>query len=338
MSSVPLDTHPRILDAILAHAPYASLLALRSGSTTLRDRVDAALVWHIAVYALDKRVTAVFDDTHRRLPRTRWLDVPALGDAVRVVDICTTPPDEACDRRRGGEVRERTSQFIDQPRRGQRPAESDELPKCRCGEDSNECAFVNRQLAERMRRVRLIRRWGYATCLLGISAPRSVIFSSFRERKNIGALKNPCTAPVHVIHMLYYHHGLPIDIPPTPETTRLVVRITRAVEALADLVRENSAWFTFSAIASLLAEPIRCKLKCTLVGVHNWPISLLLLGDGLRWKLSEWVQLVVFRTGAGEVLAVDDIAKLINVVSDDEYRVSVEEEVYALETYCEPPY
>lgn len=37
-------------------------------------------------------------------------------------------------------------------------------------------------------------------------------------------------------------------------------------------------------------------------------------------------------------LAMDDMLSLIEIASDDEYRASVGEEVYALEAYCEPPY
>ncbi|BEJ13935.1 hypothetical protein CspHIS471_0311090 [Cutaneotrichosporon sp. HIS471] len=52
---MPIDAaaYPHILDAIISHAVPSALIALRAGSTSLRDRVDAIFFEHIGVHYQD---------------------------------------------------------------------------------------------------------------------------------------------------------------------------------------------------------------------------------------------------------------------------------------------
>jgi hypothetical protein len=97
--SLSRNAYPHIFDAIFARAPHGSLLALRTVSRDLRDRVDATLVKHVAIrvpyahpppwgtYSLHHYLWSVRDGKHYRIPRWDWYR--RSGGAVRVVDIHT---------------------------------------------------------------------------------------------------------------------------------------------------------------------------------------------------------------------------------------------------------
>lgn len=101
MPSLAHDFYPHIFERIFAHAPYASLLALRAASRELRDRVDRRLISHIAIKINDdgeQRLGMVRDylwtvhdgSSRRGIPRRGWHDNPSFMDAVRTVDLPTT--------------------------------------------------------------------------------------------------------------------------------------------------------------------------------------------------------------------------------------------------------
>ncbi|BEJ13897.1 hypothetical protein CspHIS471_0310710 [Cutaneotrichosporon sp. HIS471] len=129
-ATVDLDTYPHILDSILDHASFGTLLALRGASRALRDRADANLVAHVAIvimhppfppgsvgpmaslstksFDVDKWraklgevhdyhttawpvIQARRDGEYCRIPRNCWMDVPTLGAAVRVLELGELP-------------------------------------------------------------------------------------------------------------------------------------------------------------------------------------------------------------------------------------------------------
>lgn len=79
------SAYPHILDAVLAHADYAALLALRAASRTLRDAADARLATHVRlhipcgvhVHALGPRMNVRMDARLLR-ERIRRLEVHSL--------------------------------------------------------------------------------------------------------------------------------------------------------------------------------------------------------------------------------------------------------------------
>ncbi|GMK53812.1 hypothetical protein CspeluHIS016_0103980 [Cutaneotrichosporon spelunceum] len=142
MAAIPLDTYPHILDSILAHAPYASLLALRTASRELRDRVDAHFVAHIAFFGPD--ICGALKGQQVRIPRAEWWDVPAVADAVRLVDICGT--------------RQRLT------------LQPEHL--CWCGGKAGD------PRAAKLHRVQLVRKWTTVHWCPAIASPRCVVFVS----------------------------------------------------------------------------------------------------------------------------------------------------------------
>ncbi len=92
-ATLSFDMYPHLADLIIAHAPFASLFALRHASRAVRDRVDTTLVRHVVVCP---EAAAHFGTYHRgeyhRLPRSDWYEVRVLLDAVRVIDLAPPLP------------------------------------------------------------------------------------------------------------------------------------------------------------------------------------------------------------------------------------------------------
>lgn len=76
---------PHIMDKIVAHAPYRSLLALRAASKALRKRIDTLILEHILIWP--KGRTSSRRGPHYRLPWADFAEDVWRVKCVRVVDV-----------------------------------------------------------------------------------------------------------------------------------------------------------------------------------------------------------------------------------------------------------
>jgi hypothetical protein len=283
MASIPLDTHPHILDAMLAHAPYPALLALRAASRTLRDRVDALLVPHIAFLGDDLR--AVWRGAHVRIPRAGWWDVPTLADAVRTVGLAGAP----------------------------KTHESKE--RCWCGGPTGDPRAAN------LHRVQLVRQWTRDHRCVKLAAPRTVTFLPPGEPVYESA--QPSMAPVAVFHC-------------APGALRCDVGGISDVVVRAQGSEENAVDPTILCLD--LARALALADRVTLVGWEQLPFLRAWACGDVRAQIERVVTTeLVVEHYVEEEEAPDILREHLRMISEEEYRAEVGEEVYALEAYCAPP-
>lgn len=246
MASITLDTHPHILDALLTYAPYLSLLALRAASRSLRACVDMLLVTHIALYQGDKWIVAVLDNDHFRIPRRDWLDVPALCHAVRIIDICVTADDER-------RARVHNMQRDDALRRLRDGDLHVSRPRCGCNQDLGSIPALNLHLSQRLRHVKVLRRWGGHRCRQLIGAERTVTFvpPKAESQTHVFLRGDDMTSPVHVVHLPYeeapdFTHALF----PQNDVSNIVLRIAPPLSVTPVEAEQD----TFDAVESLLVS------------------------------------------------------------------------------------
>jgi hypothetical protein len=194
--SICREAYPHIFDKVIEHADYGALIALRGACRDVRDRVDAALVKHLAIkvpfipqaswewrgWTLRDYFWSVRGGEHLRIPRKNWYDLPALTDSVEIVDIHTQSDRWACSL---AEMQEEAAEFRlrgrSQPLPPRLPPSMAIIlpPTCVCW-CSNEpvVELVLELLGARFTKVRLVRRWGLHICEARhhISSPREVAF------------------------------------------------------------------------------------------------------------------------------------------------------------------
>lgn len=318
MVAIPLDTHPHVLDAILTHAPYPSLLALRAVSRALRDRVDAMLVPHIALLA--DQICAVWEGKHVRIPRADWWDVSALADAVRIVDLNSGAAHwwdvvAVADILRGmpelSRTEAQTRPDIPLPPTG-------EVTVCRCKAQEEDPRTT------KFHRVQLVREWGAHRCVR-VASPRRVTFVPPGE-----LAYQPIWAPVHVVQCAPGELGLgckPVGL------DELVIRAQPSID--------NAT----TALPTVLCFDVACALvqtgRCTLVGWTELPFI-------RRWadECNVAVPYHIKRVVAASLTAMSYVEmeeapgfveKHLRLLSEDEYRAEIGEDMYALEAYSAPP-
>lgn len=76
---------PHIIDKIIAHAPYPSLLAFRTTSKTFRKRIDALILDNILVWPWGR--TSSRRGPYHRLPWTNFADEMWRVECVRIMDV-----------------------------------------------------------------------------------------------------------------------------------------------------------------------------------------------------------------------------------------------------------
>ncbi len=289
MTSIPLDTHPHILDAMLAHAPYPALLALRAASRTLRDRVDSLLLPHIAFLGDDLR--AVWRGKHVRIPRAEWWDVPTLADAVRTVDLA------------GGPEEAWTAHATKE--------------RCWCGGAAGDPRAAN------LHRVQLVRQWTRDHRCAKIAAPRTVTFLPPGKPvyESVGAQLS--MAPVAVFHC-------------APGALRCDVGGISDVVVRAQRSKENAVDPTILCLD--LARALALADRVTLVGWAELPFLRAWACGDVQAQIERVVTTeLVVEHYVEEEEAPDILREHLRMISEDEYRAEVGEEVYALEAYCAPP-
>ncbi|BEI82888.1 hypothetical protein CcaverHIS002_0307560 [Cutaneotrichosporon cavernicola] len=290
MTSIPLDTHPHILDAILDHAPYESLLVLRAASRELRDRIDPLFVGHIAFFGEDIR--GAWKGRQIRIPRAEWWDVPAVADAVRLVDLCSGIVG-------GREIRKATG----------------EMGRCWCGRK------VEDPLATKLHCVQVVREWREMHWCAEITSPRRVFFLSDMKHNNVS---QPTMAPTAVFHCApgsLYCQGAGLG--------EVIIR-----------AQPSDRNFLDAAILSYdLARPICLAKRVTLVGFEELPFFRAWAGDvDVREKIKGNVAVeLISEYYVEEDEAPDILEQHLRFITDEEYRAETDEEVYALETYMQPP-
>lgn len=361
MKTISFDTYPHILDAVLEHAPHGSLLVLRATCKSIRDRADAILVSHIAAFCAHGRIAAVRDGRHWRIPRLGWLNVPELADSVRCVDICTGQDD---DEEAPADSKDQTSTSSEE----QTAEEKDKEPtSCWCIQYRSLAPPFNKYLAGLLHRVRLVRRWGTHGNHQAIATPRTVTFYTalppqWSQPHHLATIE----CPVNVVHVGYWNvpsfETFPYSKDPTSD---LVIRctsvrtlppsITNALPGAAERLLEDTAASELArAEGSLnlyphplspaanaiyeLTATVSSKLtqgaSVTLVGLEDWPLELPTSDGDIRVQLERGLKtcLVQFN-GFDERDALDLIARKLVVMTEDEYRDSIGDDIYDLEAF-----
>ncbi|CAK9780447.1 hypothetical protein CC85DRAFT_300397 [Cutaneotrichosporon oleaginosum] len=286
MVAIPIDTHPHILDAILAHAPYESLLALRAACRSLRGRVDALLVQHIAFLGID--LLAVWDNRRVRIPRTEWWDVTALTEAVRAVDFF-------------GAVAVRPNL----PSRAER-----------CW-----CEVQLRDSRVSLTQVKVVRQWTREHRCVDVTAPRVVTLLPPGKPQYFG---RPCPELAPVAVFLCSPGALRCDV---AGLGHVVIRAQPSDE------NEVDPTILCLDLARVLAL---ADTGCTLVGWADLPFL-------RKWATKGDVRAQIARNVAAELILEhyvdeDDAPAIVDenlrIITHEEYRAEIGEELYAFESYC----
>lgn len=357
MASITLDTHPHILDDLLTHAPYLSLLALRGASRSLRACVDTLLVTHIAVYQGDQWIAAVRNKSHFRIPRRNWLNVPALCDAVRVIDLCVTEDDEQQARVHNMQRDDAIHRLWHDPFGNNRDSPLPP-PRCRCNQDLVSIPALNLHLAQRLLHVKLLRRWRGHRCRQLIAAERTVTFVPPEHETHVFLLGDDMTSPVHIVHLPYkeapnFTHALfpqsdvsniilRIAPPPTvmpvaeeEDTSDAVDSLLVPLTQLGPIADDEPT--PFEGLVETLARQIANKVTIKLVGLEKWPHAPV-SDQSIRQEVRQAIRTRLRWEGITEEKNAWDLVDChVVVLSDDEYRDSIGEDMFALEAYCDPP-
>lgn len=347
MACIDVDAHPHILDQIITHASYNALLSLRAASTALRNQVDALLLSHIAAFNGSQLVFSVRDHgKHHRIPHVAWLKVPALANAVKVVDICTTPTDKA---RGQASARQRQQAFARAHQARHKvvsPPNTASAPpaRCWCNQPLQGVPELNARLAAALHCVQLIRQWCVHECDQAIAAPRTVTFGSpwSDQDENKGRVRTP----IHVVHdissnriNLSYQAGWVLQLVVRIKSYPNPVSQSSAAETGPPRAPGGGEVLSLGAFTWGIARAISQEVQCTVVGFSEW-----LEGNFCDDESRCRIQLVKSIQGylvQWHYVEPDDapdlIARLLRFFTMNEYRAAIGEELYALEEYCPPP-
>ncbi|GMK53811.1 hypothetical protein CspeluHIS016_0103970 [Cutaneotrichosporon spelunceum] len=284
VSPLALDSHPYILNVLIRNSPHSALLALRTGSRPLRDAIDKFLVTHVAVYHSSRMVMARLPEGHRRIPRSNWLGVAELADAVRVVDIIVTQEDDQAAQAHNARWTEavyRCHQYR------MRDPSLIAPPRCWCNQDTVDVSAFNLHLSIRLRRVGLLRRWGGHRCRQLIKAQRSITFLvaetaiPAHEFLHGDAEASPC----HIVHIgstrlpVLQRHHLPQNVGHIILRVALAPNATRNQWEPAAHVRSAREDDPVTSLMRLLARLVSNNVSITLVGLER---SLLFADDAIE--------------------------------------------------------
>lgn len=345
MISISADTHPHILDTVIASASYGALLALRAASRSFRERADTRLVQHIAAFNGSQEVFSVdVNGQHHRIPWERWFEVPALADAVRVVDICTSANDEE----QGRQFDIGRTRLRDTSREHYGFFMTVYPPRCWCNQERG-VPVLNALLASRLHRVQLIRQWRGHRCKQTIAAPRMITFVN--SDPTIRDEEVPINCPVHVLHiapkvgmnlLLVPSFASELFIRSAANTSGVRIKGLSAVdptERTGKAARPPTVAYVFSRLTWTVVRHLADGISCTFVGFENWQ-ELQAYPDleEIRIEMMNTIEgaLVNFRHVERED-AKDLVAHRLRFVSEEEYRASIGEEMYALEGFCTTP-
>jgi hypothetical protein len=362
--SIPQDAFPHLFDAIVKFAPYHSLLALRTASRATRDRVDAALVSHVAIippafappvsswdlrrsqlspgppcmpwspFKVHDYLCAVYDGEHRATPRKGWYRCPSLCDSVRIMDVHSPV----------GSIMEEWQGWYND---------------CWCLEqDHGGLPDSPALLASCFTKLRLVRSWGQRSYTLTrhFVAPRQVAFLEPERRTRdpfiMDIESTSCT--VVTVHLGCQGSDTDVTFPynrwwhagAKDEPLRVFVRFTsfEGQPSGSHEASQKAEDFGISVYNILLNRG-----KVTLVEPRTWSCLREVIDKGViehggdTWASLKsfwsplWNQMVEVEDEPDEVRRMHNAIKTdVTVISEEEYRASVGEEVYALEEFSFP--
>jgi hypothetical protein len=223
---------------------------------------------------------------HRRIPRADWLNVPALTDAVQVVDLVVTKEDEQAARAYNTEraeairLRQQLEHLVDSP-----PPIG--TPRCWCNQDTVDVSSFNQYLAARLKRVKLIRRWRGHRCRQHIKALRTITFvPAVTENPTHAFLNGDAeTSNEHVVHIgftwtpVFAHHNFPqnvghiiVRIAPSSDNPRLPPIYVDGDDPMR-LSPHDINMEPYSSLHYILTRQVANGVALTLVGFERWALS-----------------------------------------------------------------
>lgn len=283
MPPIPLDSHPLILERIVANAPHVSLLALRAVSREMRDAIDKFILTHVAVYHSARKVMAKLPEGHRRIPCSDWLNVPKLTDAVRIIDIIVTEEDEQAARAYNLERAEAVLLHQQYPHSRHPPPIG--TPRCWCNRDTVDVCSFNFYLSLRLQRVALIRQWRGHRCRQRIKTQRMVTFLPSVVVNPAQAFLNGDaeTSSCHVVHIgyadapVFEHHTFPqnvghIIVRIAPPANRPSARRDGDLPVYLASIAMRMDTRPYNSLVNVLARQVANHVTVTLVGFERWPL------------------------------------------------------------------